>query len=213
MRTPKQALAALERAIGYIEEECCDVLGSEQHYQAMVYHCLRLYGKVPLQQLAMNVKIKISNPTTEWFKQLDERKHPDYQGGFEPIPDVVLFSASINKDWRRRNNGNTAKNILMAVEIKASERKGNRLRAGEISKDMRKLHALREEVRALAGATVPMLAMLIIDSTPDEQEQMTFEGLEEVKREAVQLGVHLFYLSSRYEMQRVVPAATQAVPG
>lgn len=130
------------------------MLGSEQHYQAMVYHCLRLYGKVPLQQLAMNVKIWILHPTTEWFKQLDERKHPDYQGGFEPIPEVVLFSTGINKDWRRRNNGNTAKNILLAVEIKASERKGNRLRAGEISKDMKKLHALREEVRALTGATV-----------------------------------------------------------
>jgi hypothetical protein len=79
------------------------VLGSELHYHAMIYHSLRTVGNVPLGQLGMNVKMWIDDPVSELFLTLDRRKHQNYQGGFEPIPDVVIFNPSINLDWRRRN--------------------------------------------------------------------------------------------------------------
>lgn len=65
--------------------ECRQVLAGELHYQAMVYHVLRSAG-VPLPQLRMNVKQGIADVVSPHFKLLDERKHPSFRGGFEPIP-------------------------------------------------------------------------------------------------------------------------------
>ena len=110
------------RAWPYYVSECRSVLGSELHYQALLYHCLRVYGSVPSGQLGMNVKIYITDVVSDLFQKLDIRKHPDFRGGFEPIPDVVIFRREIEEDFRRRNRENTLRQALMAVELKASER-------------------------------------------------------------------------------------------
>jgi hypothetical protein len=47
--------------------------------------------------------------------------------GFEPIPDIVLFSPNISSDWRRKNYRNTLKNMLITIEVKASKREKSRL--------------------------------------------------------------------------------------
>ena len=91
LTTVEQAVAVLARAWPLIVDECRAVLGSELHYQAVIYHCLRTTG-VPRTQVGMNVKQWITDPVTPLFQQLDARKHELYRGGFEPIPDIVLFN-------------------------------------------------------------------------------------------------------------------------
>ncbi len=75
-----------------IVEECRASLGGELYYQAVIYHCLRQSG-VPIRQLGMNVKQMIADCITAGFHERTLRRHPNFQGGFEPIPDVVLFSS------------------------------------------------------------------------------------------------------------------------
>ena len=104
MQDLNEAKQAIRSAWPIIKAECLSVFGSELHYQSMIYHSLRTEGMVPLRQIGMNVKMWIDNPVSELFQTLDRRKHQDFQGGFEPIPDVVIFKPSINGDWRRRNN-------------------------------------------------------------------------------------------------------------
>ena len=87
MQTPADALDALKRAWPRFVGECRSVLGSELHYQALLYHCLRTHGEVPSRQLGMNVKMWITDVVSDLFRKLDEKKHPDYRGGFEPIPE------------------------------------------------------------------------------------------------------------------------------
>ena len=41
-----EALEALTQSWPRIVDECRGVLGSELHYQAVIYHCLRRVGKV-----------------------------------------------------------------------------------------------------------------------------------------------------------------------
>lgn len=96
--TPADAYAAFLVAWPTIVEECCAVWGSELHYQAMIYRALREAGAVPQDQLGMNVKIWLEGSRTPLFRKLDKRKHPDYRGGFEPIPDVVIFNEEIKGD-------------------------------------------------------------------------------------------------------------------
>ena len=93
--TIDDARGGLIKAWPKIVKECRRVLGSELHYQAMVYHCLRHYGKVPIDQIGMNVKMWIDDPVSSLFRELDKRKNPYFQGGFEPIPDVALFASGI----------------------------------------------------------------------------------------------------------------------
>src|SRR5215213_7065074 len=85
--TRDDALEAFQRAWPSFVVECRSVLGSELHYQALLYHCLRVYGQVPSRQLGMNVKIWITDVTSPRFRMVAEKKRPEYQGGFEPIPD------------------------------------------------------------------------------------------------------------------------------
>lgn len=85
----------------------------------------------------MNVKMWIDNPVSELFRKLDLRKHENFRGGFEPIPDVCLFSPRVKSDWRRRKRKETLEALLLAVEIKASERADSRLGPGEIIKDIK----------------------------------------------------------------------------
>ena len=198
MHTRNDAIVALRKAWPQIKSECLGVLGSELHYQAIIYHALRHSGGVPLSQLGMNVKMWIENPVSELFQELDLRKHHNYQGGFEPIPDVVIFSPEINADWRRRNNVNTLRYMLMAIEVKASERSKKRLSPAEITLDIRKLAAHREEAACRGNDMLPV--MLVIDSAPLEQERMTPLALVKAKELADELDVAFMYVSPEEEL-------------
>ena len=201
MNDLNEAKNAIHKAWSIIKTECLSVLGSELHYQAMIYNLLRTEGNVPLQQLGMNVKMWIDNPVSELFQELDKRKHIDYQGGFEPIPDVVIFKPSINGDWRRRNNHETLTNMLIAIEVKASEREKSRLQPSEIMLDIQKLAAHREEVLARASDVFPL--MLVIDSAPMKEERMTTGALEKSHELALKLGVGFLYISSENEIYSI----------
>jgi hypothetical protein len=142
----------------------------------------------------MNVKIWVDNPITTLFQELDKRKHPNFQGGYEPIPDIVLFSPEIEGDFRRRNRENTLRHMLMAIEVKASERENARLRPGEIIRDLEKLKAFQNEASRRRSYFVP--TMIIVDTAPEENEKMLASSLEEVAYHAEKLNVGLFYLNS-----------------
>ena len=210
MQTPADALDALKRAWPRFVAECRSVLGSELHYQALLYHCLRTHGEVPSRQLGMNVKMWITDVVSDLFRKLDEKKHPDYRGGFEPIPDVVIFRPEIDGDWRRRNRDNTLRQALMAIEVKASEREKKRLGPKEIVDDILKLEALRIEALHSGGSDMlePLRieardregsgllpAIVTIDTAPKVNEQMTREARDEVEAAARERGVCLFYVS------------------
>jgi hypothetical protein len=190
--TPAAAARLVERAWPLIVEECRSVLGGEQHYQAMVYYCLRQVG-APLAQVGMNVKQWIANCVSPGFQQRDLRKHPDYRGGFEPIPDVAIFSPGIRRDWRRRNFEATLRHMLMAIEVKASERAQGRLSAREVIDDMEKLAAHKTEVEHLGGGMT--VAMMVIDTAPLPRERVTAESRAAIAEAAQGLAVRLYYLS------------------
>jgi hypothetical protein len=191
--TPSAAYFRFLAAWPAIVEGCRAVLGSELHYQAMIYHALRTAGGVPRDQLGMNVKCWVEDPVTPLFRDLDERKHPDYRGGFEPIPDVVIFDAAIDADWRRRQYRETVRNTLLAIEVKASEREKGRITPGEVVRDIEKLDAFRHEVRHRGGDMVPVV--LVVDTAPLSAERMTPASLERAKALARDLEVELFYCS------------------
>lgn len=194
MNTPEQAAIQLCRAWPHIVRECRQVLGSELHYQAIVYHCLRQYGEVAIGQIGMNVKMWIDDPISKLFQQLDAKKDKRFGGGFEPIPDVCLFSPEVASDWRRRKNEKTLAALLLAIEIKASERKGGRLRAGEICFDTMKLAAHRQEAEARGTTFLPV--MMVIDTAPTLSERMTSTGLNEAMAKANELEVAFLYVSA-----------------
>ena len=198
MKNQSDAKAALMKSWPSIVKEYRQVLGSELHYQAMIYHCLRQYGKVPINQIGMNVKMWIDKPKTQLFKQKDKDKNPEYQGGFEPIPDVVLFKPSIHGDWRRRNFENTRKRMLMAIEVKASERRELRLRPKEIMDDIDKLAAQREEISHHGVSMIPVV--LVID-TSQEGERMLPVNIPCVKMHAENNNVGFFYVSPEEKIQ------------
>ncbi len=193
MKTLQEAQTALVQAWPAIQNECLGVLGSELHYQAMIYHCLRNHGSVPRQQLGMNVKMWIREPVTDLFQRLAISKNKDYQEGFEPIPDVVIFDDGIGSDWRRRNNEKTLLHMLIAIEVKASEREKGRLRPKEIITDVEKLVAHRSEAEHRGGQLLPVI--LIIDSAPLEKERMTADTLKKVIQTAADNNVELLYCS------------------
>ena len=193
MKDSSEALGLIQLAWPDIAAECRSVLGSELHYQAMVYYGLRTFGRVPIGQLAMNVKMWIGQPKTDLFQRLDLRKHEKFRGGFEPIPDICLFKRDISSDWRRRNSAKTLANLLVAIEVKASERKGARLRAGELIADIRKLAAHNEEAQHRGYSFAPV--MMVIDTAPLQAEQMTNHSLLQSERTARDHGVAFMYVS------------------
>ena len=196
MKNLVEAKNILDKTWTSIKEECMDVYGSELHYQAMIYYCLRHHGKVPKEQIGMNVKMWIENPVSKVFRDLVKKRHKDYQDGFEPIPDIVLFSPKIKADWRRRNYKKTLRNMFIAIEVKASERESARLRPKEIITDIEKLDAHRQEVEHKNSTMFPV--MMIIDSAPRDCELMTPDALEKTRLKADELNVALLYIS-RYK--------------
>lgn len=83
----------------------------------------------------------ITDVVSKYFRMLDERRHLEYRGGFEPIPDIVI-RPEVDGDWWR-GTGRRPCGVCSAIEVKASERKGGRLRAGKLGNDVFKLEALR----------------------------------------------------------------------
>jgi hypothetical protein len=192
--TKEAAKIALQNAYHSIITDCRSVWGSELHYQAIVYHCLRQTSEIGINQLGMNVKIWIDNVTSPLFKEKDLRKKEGYRGGFEPIPDVVIFDSKIEGDWRRRNNHNTLKHILYALEIKASERKGNRLGYSEVKADIDKLIALQEEILQKHDKEIG-IGMLVIDTAKEESERMKAEVLNSLIDYSKQHKIDFCYFS------------------
>lgn len=201
MKNLNEAKQAIKSSWPKIKQECLSVLGSELHYQAMTYHLLRVYGKVPASQLGMNVKMWIDNPVSSLFQELDKKKHIEFQGGFEPIPDIVIFKSTINGDWRRRRNEATLLNMLVAIEVKASERENGRLQPSEIKLDIQKLAAHRQEAKARKADMLPI--MLVIDSAPKDRERMTDQALAQSEKLAEELGVGFLYVSPNHEIYRI----------
>lgn len=197
----EQAKKSLLSAWPMIRNECLSILGSELHYQAMIYHCLRNYGSVPASQLGMNVKMLVKRPVSELFKVLDIKKHPKFRGGFEPIPDIVIFKPEIDCDWRRRNNENTLVNMIIAIEVKASERQGSRLGSKEIIRDIEKLAAHREEVIHRGAEVFPVI--VVIDSAPSEEERMTSKAIDEIVHKAGEINVGVLYCSPILEINTI----------
>lgn len=196
------ALEALDDAWPLICSECRCVLGSELHYQAMLYHALRSAGGVPVDQLGMNVKQWIPNVKSDLFKKLDLSKHEAFQGGFEPIPDIVIFSPGVDGDWRRRRADHTLRHMLVAIEVKASERANKRLTFSEIAGDIKKLKAHQEEVQARGHDFAPV--MLVIDTAPDPKERITLKTSDALRDLCGQLGVEWRYLAAEGQhVQRI----------
>ena len=194
IKTTNDARKSIVRAIPLIWRECVQVLGSELHYQAMIYHCLRTEGKVPLGQIGMNVKIYITHPQSDFFKQKLANKKGEWAEGFEPIPDITIFSEKINNDWRRRNYDNTLKESIYALELKASERQDSRLRYKEIKNDIDKLIAQDEETWLRHKKRIGK-GRMIIDTAPKKEERMKPDTLGELRGYAKQNGIDFWYLS------------------
>ena len=194
------AKTILAKAWPSIIEECRAVLGGELHYQAIVYHCLRNAGW-PRTQIGMNVKQWIEDPVSAAFKANAHKKHADFGGGFEPVPDVVLFSMEIAGDWRRRNYYNTLRHMRCAIEIKASERANGRLRAGEIRNDIAKLVAHRQEVEHRGFQMLPV--MMVIDVAPAVAERMVKSAVADCAEFAADQYVAWLYVSPDTQAFRI----------
>ncbi len=169
------------------------MLASELHYQAVVYHCLRESEPALRRQLGMNVKMWIPDVVSDRFRVLDLNKNEGFRGGFEPIPDVVLFREDIQGDFRRRNRDNTLRQMLLAVEVKASERERTRLGPKEVVDDILKLEAHRIEARHKQTDFLPV--MMVVDTAPEPAERMTRQAVEAAKSASEEREICLFYLS------------------
>ncbi len=187
-----QAKERLVTSWPLIVEECRAVFAGELHYQAIIYHCLREAG-VPRTQIGMNVKQWIDSPVSDLFRQWNAERDVSYQGGVEPIPDIVLFSPKINGNWQRRNHTETCKHMLCAIEVKASERAKSRISIREIERDIAKLAAHRDEIGHLGYSMYPV--MMVIDVAISEGERMLENAVEHCASRAEELGVGWMYTS------------------
>jgi hypothetical protein len=190
--TVTEAITALRKSWEAIVQECRCVYGGEPQYQAMLYHILRLFGEVPVTQLGMNVRIKFYKPTSRMFIERSMSRKEGYEGVHEVIPDVVIYDPEVRGKWQRRMADGTVKNILLAMEMKCSERKEGRLQPGEIMKDLKKLHALREEAQARSRTISPVV--FIVDTAIDPNERMKSSALNHIRAEAKPLEIGLLYL-------------------
>ena len=200
MKAPYHAAMKLLEAWPGIVHDCRETLGSELFYQAVVYHHLRSVG-VPKRQLGMNVKMWTSEPVAPLFREFDERKNERFRGGFEPIPDVAMFSEGVNGDWRRRKCEQTLKCLSLVIEVKASERAGARLTVGEFKADIKKLAAHRKECCHRGGDFYPVV--MVLDTAPLTREQMTWESYNATKAIAEENSVGFLYCSPDCEFNSV----------
>jgi len=147
----------------------------------------------------MNVKMRIMSPQSKLFKELDNKKHVSFRGGFEPIPDVCIFSSRVNADWRRRNRETTLASLLLAIEIKASERENSRLQSSEIQFDIQKLAAHRFESNKRGFDFYPV--MMILDTAPSVKDRMKPNAIESMQAIAADLNVGILYLSPEHSIE------------
>ena len=91
--------------------------------------------------------------------------------------------------------------MLIAIEVKASERANGRLQPSEISLDIQKLAAHREEVVARGADMLPV--MLIIDSAHDQKERMTESALIKSQDLAKELKIGFLYVSPTNEIYSI----------
>jgi hypothetical protein len=141
----------------------------------------------------MNVKQWITDPVSPLFQTWDVRKDERYRGGFEPIPDVVLFAPGIQGDWRRRNFEASLRHMLVAIEVKASERAAGRLGVREITRDIDKLAAHRGETEHRGCTMHPV--MMVIDTAPLPSERMAEAAIKAASHAAADHRVSFFYAS------------------
>lgn len=87
----------------------------------------------------------------------------------------------------------SARAMRLAIEVKASERANSRLSAREISGDLQKLAAHREEVVHRGSDFMPV--MMIVDVAALETERMTTSDLAKCRELARRLGVALLHVS------------------
>ncbi|WP_144037205.1 hypothetical protein [Sphingomonas sp. TZW2008] len=187
-----QAKQLVVRAWPQIVAETREQLGGELHYQAVAYHCLRQAG-VPARQMGMNVKQWIDAPISSLFQAWDQKKKEAFRGGFEPVPDIVLFKPEVAGNWQRRNAEATIANMLMAIEVKASERANGRLSVAEIVRDIAKLAAHREEIEHRGHAMTPV--MMVIDVASDARERMRAKDVDYCAARAAEQQVGWMYVS------------------
>jgi hypothetical protein len=172
-------------------------LWGELQYQAILYHILRRIGQIPVTQLGMNVRIKFYNPINEDFIKRSNSRKEEYRGVHEVIPDLVIYDPDVRGKWQRRMADGTVRSILIAMEMKCSERKQGRLHRAEIEKDLLKLDALREEANARSRKILPV--MFIVDTAVDKEERMRQSALQYIIQKAKALNIGLLYLPPQPE--------------
>jgi len=201
MNSVQECQKSISNSFRAIILECRSVLGSELHYQAMVYFNLRLIGKIPVSQMGMNVKTTAENPVTDFFKSRVEAKHINFRSfGIEFIPDISIYTTNLNSDWRRRNFKNTLKETLYSLEIKASERYKSRLAYKEIETDIFKLKAQYDETFSKYGKRIGV-GILIIDTAPKINERMKSSTLARLLELSKQNDIDFWYFSQDEELE------------
>ena len=190
----EQVRNSINNSFEQIQNECKSVLGSELHYQAIIYHCLRDFGNVPISQIGMNVKIWINNPKTSFLIERMNKKHINFREGQEIIPDITIFTENVKSDFRRRNYKNTLKETIYSLEIKASERENGRLQRNEIKIDIIKLKSQFTETKLKHKKEIG-IGIMVIDTAPKESEKMKKDTLDEVTEFAKENGVDFWYCS------------------
>lgn len=195
MNSAAECITCISNSFDNIVSECRSVLGSELHYQAMIYYILRSVGQVPVSQMGMNVKTTIKNPKNDFLKFRIQNKNIKFQSdGIEIIPDLTIFGRAINSDWRRRNYKNTLKETLFALEIKASERHKGRISFKEIETDILKLKAQYEETLINCRRKIG-IGILIIDVAPDVNERIKTSTLKRIIELSKSNSVNLWYFN------------------
>jgi hypothetical protein len=84
--------------------------------------------------------------------------------------------------------------MLMAIEMKASERAGSRISDAEVLWDIGKLDAHRIEGEQRHKRTIGAVIM-IINTAPRREERMTDLSINRVRARAREAGVDFYYVS------------------
>ena len=100
--------------------------------------------------------------------------------------------------------------MLLAIEVKASERVNGRLRAGVVIRGIRKLAAHRDELHHRGGDMHPM--MMVIDTAPVADERMPAAKLALARAAAQAQGVGFLYVSATETCMELAVALPEEKP-
>lgn len=106
----------------------------------------------------------------------------------------MLFGPGVEGNWQRRNHLNTLRHMVCTIEVKASERAGSPLSVAEISRDIAKLAAHRDEVAHLGGTMAPV--MMVIDVALRSEERMLAASINTCQQTAKSEGVESLYAAA-----------------